>query len=203
MYKTSKSYLILLKFITVSIYVLLVQSVCKLFAIHRLLLEVLSVCDIIFEICCVSWSPCSSCLVKLSFVLARGIMNGIDTETWNPETDVLLPSQCLYNAQTVQHGKAAAKAAFQERFDLVIDPNVPLFACIGRLADQKGIDVLLAAMPDILGEGAQLPLGYPGPGRELDTHFYCILLGAPLEYCVNGYTIYAGCAVSGIHHQNW
>eukprot|EP00884_Botryococcus_braunii_P001444 jgi/Botrbrau1/112/Bobra.0022s0100.2 len=114
-----------------------------------------------------------------------GIMNGIDTETWNPETDVLLPSQCLYNAQTVQHGKAAAKAAFQERFDLVIDPNVPLFACIGRLADQKGIDVLLAAMPDILGEGAQLPLGYPGPGlQEAQTEvptMQLAVLGAPSE----------------------
>lgn len=109
----------------------------------------------------------------LLVVWARGIMNGIDTDTWNPETDILLPAQCLYNAQTVQQGKAAAKAAFQERFDLNIDPSVPLFACIGRLADQKGIDVLLAAMPDLLGEGAtQVPLGYPGPGKFLGMQVY-------------------------------
>jgi glycogen synthase len=98
-------------------------------------------------------------------------MNGIDTDTWNPETDVLLPSHCLYSTQTVQQGKAAAKAAFQKRFDLALDPNVPLFACIGRLADQKGIDVLLAAMQDLLGVPATAPpLGYPGTWLALVNH---------------------------------
>ena len=44
----------------------------------------------------------------------RGIMNGIDTQKWNPETDRYLPEDARYSASTVSSGKAAAKALFQE-----------------------------------------------------------------------------------------
>lgn len=79
-------------------------------------------------------------------------MNGIDTDVWNPETDPLLPAEARFNIDTVQVGKAVAKEAFQKRFNLEVSPETPLFVCLGRLADQKGIDVLLAALPDLVGE---------------------------------------------------
>ncbi|TWR24265.1 glycogen synthase [Mucilaginibacter achroorhodeus] len=71
-----------------------------------------------------------------------GILNGIDTEVWNPATDPMLPSH--YNATTVTKGKAANKAALCQRFE--IDKAKPLVAFIGRLVDEKGSDLLPAAI---------------------------------------------------------
>lgn len=71
-----------------------------------------------------------------------GILNGIDTEVWNPATDPMLPSH--YNASTVTKGKAANKAALCQRFE--IDKAKPLIAFIGRLVDEKGSDLLPAAI---------------------------------------------------------
>jgi hypothetical protein len=92
-------------------------------------------------------------------------MNGIDTAEWNPETDPWLPEEMRYTAASTGAGKALAKQAFQERFQLQLDPDVPLFACIGRLTDQKGIDVLLAATPDLLMGSEMAPLGSIEEGR--------------------------------------
>lgn len=76
-------------------------------------------------------------------------MNGIDSDVWNSETDPLLSAEMRFNADSVQAGKAAAKETFQRRYGLEVSPEAPLFVCLGRLADQKGIDVLLAALTDL------------------------------------------------------
>jgi len=70
-----------------------------------------------------------------------GILNGIDSEVWNPETDPLLNKG--YNLRTVESGKAANKKALCDVFQL--DDSKPLFTFIGRLVDEKGADLL----PDI------------------------------------------------------
>ncbi|MGY6648879.1 glycogen synthase [Wenyingzhuangia sp. IMCC45574] len=67
-----------------------------------------------------------------------GILNGIDTEVWNPSSDKMIIKK--YNARTVAAGKAANKALLCEKFDL--DPNKPLVAFIGRLVYQKGADIM-------------------------------------------------------------
>ncbi len=77
-------------------------------------------------------------------------MNGIDTQEWNPETDRYLPEVVRYSASSVSSGKAAAKTLFQERYGLSIDADIPLVGMIGRLAPQKGVDVVLAALPALL-----------------------------------------------------
>ncbi len=69
-----------------------------------------------------------------------GITNGIDTNTFNPETDKALPAH--YNAQTFEEGKAACKAALQEQVGLPVEPDVPLMVMVTRLAGHKGLDLL-------------------------------------------------------------
>ena len=69
-----------------------------------------------------------------------GITNGIDTNTFNPETDPALPAH--YNAETFVEGKAACKAALQEEVGLPVKPDVPLMVLVTRLAGHKGLDLL-------------------------------------------------------------
>ena len=69
-----------------------------------------------------------------------GITNGIDTNTFNPETDPHLPAH--YNADSFVVGKAACKQALQEEVGLPIRPDVPLMVMVTRLAGHKGLDLL-------------------------------------------------------------
>ena len=69
-----------------------------------------------------------------------GITNGIDTNTFNPETDKALPAH--FNADTFRDGTAACKAALQEEVGLPVKPDVPLMVMVTRLAGHKGLDLL-------------------------------------------------------------
>ncbi len=80
-----------------------------------------------------------------------GILNGIDTELWNPEADTLLPAR--YNRDSLEL-KALSKDLLCERFGL--DPGIPLIGVVSRLADQKGIDVLLDSVPGLLWQNWNL-----------------------------------------------
>ena len=73
----------------------------------------------------------------------RGIVNGIDPAIWNPATDAHLTQR--YDARTVAAGKRANRAAVSKELGLVLDETRPLAVFIGRLAHQKGADLLLAA----------------------------------------------------------
>jgi starch synthase len=84
-----------------------------------------------------------------------GILNGLDTSLWDPSADPLLPAP--FSAADLAP-RAAAKAALRSAFGLAADPEAPLFAFIGRLAWQKGVDLLLDALPALLGAGGQLAL---------------------------------------------
>mgnify|MGYP004454272005 len=76
-----------------------------------------------------------------------GILNGIDMEHNNPATDPFLPAP--YSAADLS-GKAACKAALQEKLGLNVDPDVPIIACISRLVAHKGYELVTAAFPKIL-----------------------------------------------------
>jgi len=65
-----------------------------------------------------------------------GILNGIDTNVWNPEADTLIPK--LYSKDDMS-GKAKAKELLQKEFGLPRDPKVPVIGMITRLTDQKGV----------------------------------------------------------------
>jgi starch synthase len=73
-----------------------------------------------------------------------GILNGIDENEWNPATDKHLPER--YNVSTHARGKAACKAALQKDCGLPQTPGAPLVAFIGRLDEQKGIDLIADVM---------------------------------------------------------
>jgi starch synthase len=74
----------------------------------------------------------------------RGIVNGVDYGVWNPATDLFLPKQ--FDHITWREGKAACKAALQRELKLPVDPYVPLIGLVGRLADQKGWDLVRQVM---------------------------------------------------------
>ncbi len=75
-----------------------------------------------------------------------GILNGIDTEEWNPAKDPFLPVH--YNARDME-GKGDNKRALLSRFDWM-DDGRPVLSFVGRLVHQKGIDLLLGALPDLV-----------------------------------------------------
>jgi starch synthase len=76
-----------------------------------------------------------------------GILNGVDYEEWNTITDpyVIHP----YSAADLS-GKAANKLELQKEFGLPIDASLPLFGNIGRLAEQKGVEIMLGALEEML-----------------------------------------------------
>jgi starch synthase len=75
-----------------------------------------------------------------------GIMNGVDYREWNPETDRSLGGR-NYGVKNFAQGKAANKAALQRELGLPQIADQPLIAMIGRLADQKGYDLVAKLIP--------------------------------------------------------
>jgi starch synthase len=75
-----------------------------------------------------------------------GILNGVDYCHWNPATDVHLPTK--YNIDSVREGKAANKAALLAELGLTRDTTAPLIAFVGRLVEQKGIDLLIQVIQE-------------------------------------------------------
>ncbi|MDT4332494.1 glycogen synthase GlgA [Methylomonas sp. MED-D] len=81
-----------------------------------------------------------------------GILNGIDTEVWNPAIDPHIAQ--TYGMKTL-NDKAANKIALQQQMNLPVDAELPVFGLIGRLVEQKGIDLILAGLPELLELPAQ------------------------------------------------
>lgn len=75
-----------------------------------------------------------------------GIINGVDYTQWNPEIDQHLPMQ--YGVDNYRKGKAACRAQLQSEFGLPKDGAGPLFGVVGRLTEQKGIELIVAVMQE-------------------------------------------------------
>jgi starch synthase len=82
-----------------------------------------------------------------------GILNGIDEQVWNPRTDPAI--EAAFDADDLS-GKATCKRALQRDLGLDQQADVPLIGIVSRLSEQKGTDVVLAALPRILELGAQV-----------------------------------------------
>lgn len=100
----------------------------------------------------------------------RGVLNGIDMDSWNPATDPHLPTHFTADDLT---GKAVCKAALQREFGLPERPEVPLFGVVGRLTAQKGFDVMAHALDRILNWDIQMVL--LGAGDTEAEHFFSSL----------------------------
>lgn len=96
----------------------------------------------------------------------KGIVNGIDTKEWSPQSDVHLRSDGYsnYSLETLHIGKAKCKEALQKELGLPVRPDVPLIGFIGRLDQQKGVDLIAEAIPWMMGQDVQLVM--LGTGRS-------------------------------------
>ena len=83
-----------------------------------------------------------------------GIVNGIDTDIWNPATDKLLAAP--YNSQNVIENKKANKKALQESLGLEVDDHKIVIGLISRLTNQKGLDLVNNVIPHIMDEHTQV-----------------------------------------------
>ena len=83
-----------------------------------------------------------------------GIVNGIDTDIWNPATDKLLASN--YDAESVIKNKKVNKKALQEALGLDVDENKMVIGLISRLTNQKGLDLVNDVIPGIMDGNTQV-----------------------------------------------
>jgi starch synthase len=81
-----------------------------------------------------------------------GILNGADYEEWDPAKDPHL--KYPYSVEELG-GKAENKADLQAEFGLPINRDIPLFGSIGRMVEQKGIDIMLGALEEMLNANIQ------------------------------------------------
>jgi starch synthase len=94
-------------------------------------------------------------LLRTRASVVQGIVNGIDDTVWNPATDVALPQN--FSALRIDM-RVRNKTALQTRMGLAPVRGRPLFGVISRLSDQKGLDLLLQALPGVIARGGQLAL---------------------------------------------
>ncbi len=85
-----------------------------------------------------------------------GILNGIDTSIWNPETDPLIPAR--FTAKKIKNKAACKKHLIQQRMGMPYKAGRPVLGMISRLADQKGFDLLVEILPELLQEDMQFVL---------------------------------------------
>lgn len=93
-------------------------------------------------------------LRKRQHVLS-GILNGVDYEEWNTTTNPFIAA--AFNADNIS-GKAACKTALQQYFGFEVDAAIPIFGSVTRLADQKGIDITIGALEEMVTAPIQFVL---------------------------------------------
>ncbi|HID50098.1 MAG TPA: glycogen synthase GlgA, partial [Chromatiales bacterium] len=94
-------------------------------------------------------------LLRHRSTVLSGILNGIDTNEWDPRADPLLVKN--YDRNSLED-KLPNKLALQGEFGLPEDPDIPVLGLISRLVPQKGIDIILEAIPELIKLPLQLVL---------------------------------------------
>jgi len=96
----------------------------------------------------------------------KGILNGLDTNIWNPKKDKFLKKK--YDPSNFIIGKAKNKEALQRKMKLPLNKDIPLFSFVGRLTSQKGIDLIIDSMEILMKEDIQLIIQGLGEKRYQD-----------------------------------
>lgn len=91
-----------------------------------------------------------------------GIINGIDTDTWDPQADTMIARTYSF---TDMRGKHACKRELQQMFGLPVDPFVPVMALGSRMTSQKMADVAIEAIPALLAQHPRLQVAVIGKGE--------------------------------------
>lgn len=92
-----------------------------------------------------------------------GILNGVDYDVYNPATDKLI--SCNYNGRNPKQGKHNNKTALQQALRLPVNAETAMIAVISRLVDQKGLELIQQALPEILQQDVQLVVLGTGESR--------------------------------------
>ena len=100
----------------------------------------------------------------------RGIVNGIDYEMWNPETDPALAEN--YGLGNVLEHKMANKRALQRELGLEEDESKFVIGLISRLTNQKGLDLVSSIIPQVLDGNTQVIVLGTGDKQYEDTFRY-------------------------------
>ena len=103
-----------------------------------------------------------------------GILNGVDGSVWDPRTDAAIAAN--YSPDSLD-AKALCKSALQAALGLPQDAHAPLFVAVSRLTSQKGLDLVLSALPQLLAHGGQLAVQGSG-----DAALERALLAAAAKY---------------------
>ena len=96
-----------------------------------------------------------------------GVLNGIDAEEWNPETDPLIPAH--FSARSLA-GKTECKRTLQAESGLPVRSDVPVYGLVGRLTRQKGVDVVAQILAGMLDLDLQMILLGSGD-RDVEAYF--------------------------------
>ena len=93
-----------------------------------------------------------------------GILNGIDTDVWDPELDPVLSMG--YDCTEMEKGKMAAKLTLQQYCKLEQDPDIPLVGMVARLDYQKGLDMVVRVIERLKNQAQFVILGMGDPRLE-------------------------------------
>ena len=107
-------------------------------------------------------------VIRMRGAAVSGILNGVDYDEWNPETDRHLPARFSTRDLT---GKARCKEALVRRMRLDIDANVPVVGIVSRMAVQKGFDLLFDSLPSMLTQ-RDFALAILGNGERRYEQFF-------------------------------
>lgn len=109
-----------------------------------------------------------------------GILNGIDTDEWDPSRDPHIAT--TYDAKALQ-GKEKCKTALQKEVGLPVQKEVPLLATISRLSEQKGIDLIVSIFDKVMATGAQFIVLGSGD-KEYERRLEALAKGYPRQAVV-------------------
>ena len=126
----------------------------------------------------------------------RGVLNGIDIKEYDPEHDEALAAR--YSAEDLS-GKAVCKRALQEQLGLEVRPDVPIIGMVGRLSNQKGLDLVDYVIADIMQEDVQLVCLGMGDSRYVNLFSWAeqnypgrVAARFVMDYAL-AHQVYAGC----------